>query len=103
MKTPFKPFSNYIICRTDKKDKIKLALPDTVKKDSGDFFDLIVIAVSDEKNDAGQPLIRNVKINDKVLLNSHPDLMAIDFDGEKCIIVRETELIGKFVEEQIVN
>ena len=88
-----KVFSNYIVLKIELKQKTKggLIIPDTAQRR---ILSATVIATSDETfPDTGQPMVRNVKLGDKVLFNVNAG-QAIDVYGEDYLILRETELFG---------
>ncbi|MHB9147696.1 MAG: co-chaperone GroES family protein [Candidatus Amoebophilus sp.] len=100
-KINFKLFSNFIILSMVKKTTLSLVVPETVDKaGNGTYYDLIVASVSDEKDETGRPLVANVKVGDKVLLNPYSTPMKAEFDKKEYLICREAELIGIFTDDK---
>jgi co-chaperonin GroES (HSP10) len=103
---PFKPLSNYIVIEVVQKSKGNIVIPETVKKQlTADEADCIVVAVSEEKEKDGTPMVRNVKVGDSVILDNmvmHTG-QAIMIQKKEYVIVRETSLIGIQITNEVVN
>lgn len=98
----FKPLSNYVVIEEISKKKTDggLFVPDNAKqaKQELSIVDHIVIAISEEKDEKGNSLIRNVKIGDRVLFSRGAHDIAI-IEGKPYLVVRETSIIGIFTGE----
>ena len=91
----FKPLSNYIVIDVVPRGKSKILTPETVKVPL-DKSDCIVVAVSEEKDKDDKPMVRNVKLDDRVLLAptvAHTGA-AMMLGKKGYVVVRETEILG---------
>ena len=89
----FKPLSNYILIEfIVKKGRKKgnLHIPETAERK---VLDSTVVAISEEKLPDGTPMVKNVKVGDKVIFNIHTG-EVIDVYDAQYLCLRETELFG---------
>lgn len=89
----FKPFSNFVVLDVTLKREERagsIIVPETVEKP---VIESTVVAISDEKDKEGSPLVKNVKVGDHVLFNLHSGY-PIKVWGKEYLILRETELYG---------
>ena len=62
----FKPLSNYIVIDVVQRTNSTIIIPETAKKQlSVDEADCIVVAISEEKEKDGTPMVKNIKVGDK--------------------------------------
>ena len=88
----FKPLSNFVVVDAiERKPAGGLVLPDGVRNPS--FVSIIVVATSDEKDEKGNPMVKNVKVGDKVSLNPH-QIEYITIYGKEYGICREGQIHG---------
>lgn len=95
VKFPFIPLSNYIVIDVVQKENGKIVIPDTVNPPAHLLVNM-VIAVSEEKEKDGTPMVRNIKIGDSVLLspNVRHTGSEIKIQGKFYVVCRETDVIG---------
>lgn len=94
----FRPFSNYIIIDVKaRKEKRKgnIIIPETVERV---ILDSQVIAVSEEKDANGNPLVRSVKVGDWILFDLNMG-QTIDIGDKQYMIIRETDIFGLLTEK----
>lgn len=110
MSFPFKPLSNYIVVQIIPKFKGNIVIPDTVKKPmTPEEAECLVIAVSEEKDINDRPMVRTIKVGDKVIfsMNVRHTGEAIMIKKQEYVICRETDVIGlqleSFTEDEVIN
>ena len=91
----FEPLSNYVVIDVVPRGGKKIIAPETVKVPI-DMSDCIVVAISIEKEKDGTPMIRNVKVGDKVILSPTVIHTGATFmlSKKEYVCVRETEILG---------
>jgi co-chaperonin GroES (HSP10) len=107
---PFKPLSNFIVIQVIPKKKSNIIMPDTAQKQltPGDV-ECKVVAISEQKEKDGTPMVRFIKIGDNVVFgaNVRHTGEALMIKKQEYIIVRETDIIGlqvgDFVDEEKVE
>jgi len=95
MDIKFKPLSNYIVIEV--KDKLENSPIVLVNKKNlpRERLEFVVIAVSEEKDKDGNPLVKNVKVGDKIVPDVNQALGTVIKIGKKeVLIMRETQVIG---------
>ena len=100
--SPFKPLSNYIIIEVVPRGDSKIVTPETVKVPL-DKSDCIVVAISEEKEKDGTPMIRNIKVGDNVVLsiNVMHTGQTLMIGKKEYVCVRETEVLGIFDKDYV--
>lgn len=99
-------FSNYILIDMKKKKETKVVIPETVRKPiGGGNFDAIVVKVSQERTNVtpetlSMPMVKNIKVGDNVCLSSSAvhSGQVVMMHKKEFFIVRETEVVGVFLE-----
>jgi chaperonin GroES len=83
---------NYILADIVGADKTKggLIIPDTAKKPNAD---LVVVNISKEVDEKGEPYVKRVQIGDIILLDPHI-AQAFKLDGKDHILLRENDVIA---------
>lgn len=92
----FRPLSNYILIRIhERKLKSGIVLPDTAKKGKEELnmLDFEVVAVSEERTENGERMVKDVKVGDYVICETH-GLFRIPIAGKDYFAMRETNVIG---------
>lgn len=94
MDIKFKPLSNFIVLEVIDKFSGKIFILN--KKDlPRDRIEFVVLAVSEEKDNQGNPFVRNVKVGDKIIPDVNQSLGTVIKIGKKeVIIIRESQVIG---------
>jgi len=94
---PLNLLSNYVAVEMVPKKKSVILTPETVKP-ALNTMELRIVAISDEKEKDGTPMVRIAKVGDKVILNTmvlHTG-QEIIIAKKPYVVVRETELVGIF-------
>lgn len=90
----FKAMSNYVIVSIEERE-LKMGniiIPDSVK--SVKMFDTKVVCISEELDENGKPLVKTVKVGDRVVFDMGAGGMPINLYSKRYMAVRETELVG---------
>jgi len=94
----FKPLSNYIVLDVVERKARKIGSlyePETVKKS---MLDATVVCISEEMNNEGKPMVKNIKVGDKVIFDVMGSFSMV-LEGKGYLIIRETQVIGITYEE----
>ena len=94
-------FSNYILADIVPKKKTKILIPETVKKPLGsEDFNVIIVKISEERDEDGKPLVRHTQVGDNVCLSaaSMHTGQVVKMHQKEYFLVRETEVVGIFHE-----
>ncbi len=89
----FKPLSNYIVVNIELKKERKqgnIYIPETVERK---VIEATVVAISEEKEKDGTPMVKNVKIGDKIIFDIYAG-QAITVWGKEYICLRESQIFG---------
>ena len=97
MSFTLKPLSNYVVIEVQKKQRSKILIPDTVQKPmTPEDVDAVVVAISEDVDLEGRPMVRTVKVGDKVILDNtvvHTG-MALLVKKKEYVVVRENNIIA---------
>ena len=94
MSIKFRPLSNYVVVKVEIKQKSKggLYIPESAERP---ILSATVVAISNDTfPDTGLPMVRTVKVGDKILFNVRQAGEVIDVYGEQFAIMREGEIFG---------
>ena len=89
MDIKFKPLSNYIVFEAKDRDKGAIILNDEQLPLSR--IEFIVLAVSEETDTEGRPLVKKVKVGDKIM----PDAIYMERGQRIWVEERNTALYGR--------
>lgn len=92
-KFPFEALSNYVVIRVEEpQERIQngVVIPKTVKQL---VINAEVVAVSNEKEKDGTPMVRTVKVGDSVIFDVRVGQMISIADREY-LVLRETDIFG---------
>lgn len=90
---PFKPLSNYVVIEIEEpKERVvnNIIIPASVKQM---VINADIVAISDEKEKDGSPMVKTVKVGDKVIFDVRVGQMVTIGDKEY-LVMRETDLFG---------
>lgn len=90
----FKPLSNYVVCDIIEKQTGKIIALDK-KRLPRDRVEFIVLAVSEDKNTNGEPMVKNIKVGDNIIPDTTQGLGTVLNIGKKeVMVIRETQILG---------
>lgn len=101
MKVDFEPLSNYLLCDVRAKKETKIVAPDGSSMiGNSENFEVVVIRVSEDVDNEGNPMVRRIKENDVVCLSATALSLGqeVKLHGKGFFLVRETEIIGLYEE-----
>ena len=95
VKIPITLFSNYVAIDVVFKQNGKIIIPDGAKRPEG-TVENIVVAISNDKEKDGIPMVRNIKVGDCVMLHPNVRHTATEamLNGKLYVLARESDIIG---------
>ena len=95
MDIKFRPLFNYIVIEVIEKNTSSPIILINKKNLPRDRMEFVVIAVSEDKDNEGRPLVKNVKVGDKIVPDVNQSLGTVIMIGKKeVLIMRESQIIG---------
>ena len=91
----FRPISNYVVIAIHTQEGL-IKIPDETKKLNKPIAYTQVIAISEDLDKDNQPMVKSVKVGDKVLLSQgfKHDAEVFNFRGDSYLVIRENYILG---------
>jgi co-chaperonin GroES (HSP10) len=102
---PFKPLSNFIIVEEIERKKTDggLIVPDNAKEAMNQLtlVDHIVVGISEEVDENNKPMVKNVKIGDRVCLGRSGGEGVVIINKKPYLCIREMFVIGIYTDPYV--